>query len=60
MLVRIIVALLTLVDTVLSHFVTAINVTTEQGENLAGSISSILLYGSELYAKLLLVFSYLT
>jgi len=58
MLIRIIVDLLTLTDSVLDHFVTSVNVTTEQGEVLAGSISSILLYGSELYAQLLLVFSW--
>jgi len=60
MLVRVVAALLTLIDSVLDNFVTAINVTTTHGEELAGSIATILLYGAELYAQLLVVFTNFT
>ena len=55
MLVRIVTAILTIVDQVLSYFVIDINTTTETGNETAISIATIIHYGTELYAKLLLL-----
>ena len=56
MLVRIVVAILTMVDRVLSSFVIDINSTTQAGNETASSIATIIRYGTELYAQLLLIF----
>jgi len=56
MLVRIVVAILTMVDRVLSSFVIGINSTTSTGNETASSIATIIHYGTEFYAKLLLIF----
>ena len=56
MLVRIVTAILTMVDRVLSVFVTGINSTTQAGDETASSISTIIQYGTELYAQLLIFF----
>ena len=56
MLVRIVTAILTMVDQVLSYFVIDINAMTEKGNETAISIATIIHYGTELYAKLLLIF----
>ena len=55
MLVRIVTAVLTMVDRVLSAFVTGINETTVAGNETISSIATIVQYGTELYAKLLLI-----
>jgi hypothetical protein len=60
MLVRIAAAIAALLDGVLSHFVDGLNLTNPEGHELAGSIATILEYGAELYAKLLIVFVNLT
>jgi hypothetical protein len=56
MLVRIVVAILTMVDKVLSVFVVDINSTTLTGNETVSSIATIIHYGTELYAQLLLIF----
>jgi len=59
MLVRIVVALLDLLDTMLEHFWNAsTNLTTAKGDEVAGSMASILHYGSALFAQLLTVLVY--
>ena len=60
MLVRIFIAIATLLDSVLSHFVTAINVTTQMGNETAGSIATIINLGSQLYAQILIIFTSIT
>lgn len=56
MLVRIAVAILSMVDAVLGTFVTGINSITPTGNETVSSIATIIHYGTELYAKLLLIF----
>jgi len=56
MLVRIVTAILTMADRVMSAFVIDINSTTETGSETASSIATIIHYGTELYAQLLIIF----
>jgi hypothetical protein len=56
MLVRIVVALLDVFDTVLTHFWNGtINSTTPKGVEFAGSVSTILHYGAALVAQILVI-----
>lgn len=57
MLVRIVVALLDLLDTILTHFWNGtINSTTEKGVEFAGSVATILHHGTALAANILVFF----
>lgn len=58
MLVRIVVAILTMADNVLSAFVTGINQTTQTGEETASSIATIIHYGTEFFAQFLILFTF--
>ena len=60
MLVRIVAGIAAIVDSVLSHFVTDLNLTNPKGDEFAGSLASILYYGAAFFAKLLIVFNNIT
>lgn len=55
MLLRIVTAVLAMVDEVLSYFVIDIDTITEVGEETAVSIATIIHYGTELYAQILVL-----
>ena len=59
MLARVVEALLGLLDTILGHFWNvSTNLTTAKGDELAGSLATILHLGAALYAQLLIVFNF--
>jgi len=61
MLVRVVQELLGIIDAVLSHFYNiSTNLTTTKGDELSGSLATILHRGAELYSKLLLIFTNFT
>lgn len=56
MLVRIVTSILTMVDEVLSTFVSDINTVTEVGDETSTSIATIIHLGTEFFAKILVIF----
>ena len=60
MLVRIVAAIAAIFDSVLSHFVTDLNLTDPKGNEFAGSLSTILHLGAQLFAQLLTILTDLT